>query len=84
MSTVPTPAEGLTLTSAKTPDALQIRVDIVITEGTKGIQGQINALLLTELLRLTNGDKSRVAEILGVSLKTVYNRLDEEGKKAAA
>jgi DNA-binding NtrC family response regulator len=33
--------------------------------------------ILAQTLRFTRGNKSRAAEILGVSLKTIFNRLRE-------
>lgn len=58
----------------------QIRVTITINETTTGIEAQLQTLLLHELLILNNGYKPDVAKFLGISLKTLYNRLGAEKK----
>ena len=40
--------------------------------------GAVKRELLLQTLKFTGGNKAKAAEILGVSLKTLYNHLKEE------
>jgi DNA-binding NtrC family response regulator len=55
--------------------------DIVISPGTSLAEAERALILAT--LRAAKGSKTRTAQLLGISLKTLYNRLHEYGVSAA-
>lgn len=57
-------------------DAVRIRIEVAIQRNTRDIERQVRSQLLARVLEYTGGDKVAAAEILGVSLKTLYNRLN--------
>src|SRR5262252_7868351 len=59
-------------------DADSIRVGVGTTVG------EAERLLIIKTLESTNNNKTRAAEILGISLKTLHNKLKEYGSAAAA
>jgi len=62
-------------TSADDPDAVRLGVGTTVEEAEK--------LLILKTLEATNNNKTRAAEILGISLKTLHNKLKEYGSAAA-
>jgi DNA-binding NtrC family response regulator len=54
------------------PDAVHLGVGTTIGEAEK--------LLILKTLQSTNNNKTRAAEILGISLKTLHNKLKEYGR----
>ena len=54
------------------PDALHLGVGTTVEEAEK--------LLILKTLQATNNNKTRAAEILGISLKTLHNKLKEYGR----
>lgn len=40
---------------------------------------EIERLAIAETLKLTGGDKRRAALLLGIAVRTIYRRLDEQG-----
>lgn len=58
-------------TSSEDPDAVHLGVGTTVREGEK--------LLILKTLESTNNNKTRAAEILGISLKTLHNKLKEYG-----
>jgi DNA-binding NtrC family response regulator len=44
--------------------------------------GEAERLLILKTLESTNNNKTRAAEILGISLKTLHNKLKEYGSAA--
>jgi DNA-binding NtrC family response regulator len=58
-------------------DADSIRVGIGTTVG------EAERLLIVKTLESTNNNKTRAAEVLGISLKTLHNKLKEYGSSAA-
>jgi DNA-binding NtrC family response regulator len=58
-------------------DADSIRVGVGTTVG------EAERLLILKTLESTNNNKTRAAEILGISLKTLHNKLKEYGSSAA-
>jgi len=42
--------------------------------------GEAEKLLILKTLQSTNNNKTRAAEILGISLKTLHNKLKEYGR----
>jgi DNA-binding NtrC family response regulator len=54
-------------------DASSIRVGVGTTVG------EAERLLILKTLESTNNNKTRAAEILGISLKTLHNKLKEYG-----
>ena len=54
------------------PDALQVGVGTTVEEAER--------LLILKTLQSTNNNKTRAAEILGISLKTLHNKLKEYGR----
>jgi len=71
------PGFGQTLirTSADDSDAVRLGVGTTVEEAEK--------LLILKTLEATNNNKTRAAEILGISLKTLHNKLKEYGSAAA-
>jgi DNA-binding NtrC family response regulator len=62
-------------TSAEDPDAVRLGVGTTVEEAER--------LLILKTLEATNNNKTRAAEILGISLKTLHNKLKEYGSAAA-
>ena len=58
-------------------DADSIRVGVGTTVG------EAERLLIVKTLESTNNNKTRAAEVLGISLKTLHNKLKEYGSSAA-
>jgi DNA-binding NtrC family response regulator len=58
------------------PDAIRLSVGTTVGEAEK--------LLILKTLESTNNNKTRAAEILAISLKTLHNKLKEYGSAAAA
>ena len=54
---------------------------VVIPVGTKVEQAEKSLILMT--LAHTKNNKTRAADILGISLKTLFNKLKEYGSPAA-
>jgi DNA-binding NtrC family response regulator len=46
--------------------------------------GEAERLLILKTLESTNNNKTRAAEILGISLKTLHNKLKEYGSQSVA
>jgi DNA-binding NtrC family response regulator len=62
-------------TSVDDPDAVRLGVGTTVEEAEKR--------LILKTLEATNNNKTRAAEILGISLKTLHNKLKEYGSAAA-
>jgi DNA-binding NtrC family response regulator len=62
-------------TSAEDPDAVRLGVGTTVGEAEK--------LLILKTLEATSNNKTRAAEMLGISLKTLHNKLKEYGSAAA-
>jgi DNA-binding NtrC family response regulator len=62
--------------SANDPDAVRLGVGTTVEEAEK--------MLILKTLEATSNNKTRAAEILGISLKTLHNKLKEYGSAAAA
>jgi DNA-binding NtrC family response regulator len=62
--------------SANDPDAVRLGVGTTVEEAEK--------MLILKTLEATSNNKTRAAEILGISLKTLHNKLKEYGAAAAA
>jgi DNA-binding NtrC family response regulator len=58
------------------PDAVHLGVGTTVGEAEK--------LLILKTLQVTNNNKTRAAEILGISLKTLHNKLKEYGRPQGA
>jgi DNA-binding NtrC family response regulator len=58
-------------TSVEDPDAVRLGVGTTVGEAEK--------LLILKTLEATNNNKTKAAEILGISLKTLHNKLKEYG-----
>jgi DNA-binding NtrC family response regulator len=71
------PGFGQTMlrTSAEDPDAVRLGVGTTVEEAEK--------LLILKTLEATSNNKTRAAEILGISLKTLHNKLKEYGNAGA-
>src|SRR5580698_7681938 len=63
-------------TAANDPDAVRLGVGTTVEEAEK--------MLILKTLEATSNNKTRAAEILGISLKTLHNKLKEYGSAAAA
>ncbi len=63
-------------TTASDPDSVRLGVGTTVGEAEK--------LLILKTLESTSNNKTRAAEILGISLKTLHNKLKEYGGAAAA
>jgi DNA-binding NtrC family response regulator len=62
-------------TAANDPDAVRLGVGTTVEEAEK--------MLILKTLEATSNNKTRAAEILGISLKTLHNKLKEYGSAAA-
>ena len=62
-------------TTTDDPDAIRLGVGTTVGEAEK--------LLILKTLESTNNNKTRAAEILGISLKTLHNKLKEYGSASA-
>jgi DNA-binding NtrC family response regulator len=62
-------------TSAEEPDAVRLGVGTTVEEAERR--------LILKTLEATNNNKTRAAEILGISLKTLHNKLKEYGSATA-
>jgi DNA-binding NtrC family response regulator len=63
-------------TAANDPDAVRLGVGTTVEEAEK--------MLILKTLEATSNNKTRAAEILGISLKTLHNKLKEYGSGSAA
>src|SRR5580698_10521347 len=63
-------------TAANDPDAVRLGVGTTVGEAEK--------MLILKTLESTSNNKTKAAEILGISLKTLHNKLKEYGSTAAA
>jgi DNA-binding NtrC family response regulator len=61
--------------SASDPDAVRLGVGTTVEEAEK--------MLILKTLEATSNNKTRAAEILGISLKTLHNKLKEYGSAAS-
>ena len=59
---------------AHDPDAVHLGVGTTVEEAERQ--------LILKTLQVTNNNKTRAAEILGISLKTLHNKLKEYGRAA--
>jgi DNA-binding NtrC family response regulator len=71
------PGFGHAPVRASADDADSIRVGVGTTVG------EAERLLIIKTLESTNNNKTRAAEVLGISLKTLHNKLKEYGSAAA-
>jgi transcriptional regulator with PAS, ATPase and Fis domain len=62
-------------TAPNDPDAVRLGVGTTVEEAEK--------MLILKTLEATSNNKTRAAEILGISLKTLHNKLKEYGSAAA-
>src|SRR5579862_8860081 len=62
-------------TSSEDPDAVRLGVGTTVEEAEK--------LLILKTLEATSNNKTKAAEILGISLKTLHNKLKEYGSAQA-
>jgi len=62
-------------TSSEDPDAVRLGVGTTVEEAEK--------MLILKTLEATNNNKTRAAEILAISLKTLHNKLKEYGSSTA-
>src|SRR5499425_2104699 len=62
-------------TAANDPDAVRLGVGTTVEEAEK--------MLILKTLEATSNNKTRAAEILGISLKTLHNKLKEYGSASA-
>ena len=58
-------------TTGEDPDSVHLGVGTTVGEAEK--------LLILKTLEATNNNKTKAAEILGISLKTLHNKLKEYG-----
>jgi DNA-binding NtrC family response regulator len=72
------PAFGSGATHVTPSDANSVRVGVGTTVG------EAERLLILKTLESTNNNKTRAAEILGISLKTLHNKLKEYGASIGA
>ena len=61
-------------TAATDPDAVRLGVGTTVGEAEK--------MLILKTLEATSNNKTKAAEILGISLKTLHNKLKEYGNSA--
>ena len=71
------PGFGQTTLRSSSDDGDAVRLDVGTTVE------QAEKLLILKTLEATNNNKTRAAEILGISLKTLHNKLKEYGSGAA-
>src|SRR5438034_10652927 len=71
------PGFGQTTLRSSADDGDAVRLDVGTTVE------QAERLLILKTLEATNNNKTRAAEILGISLKTLHNKLKEYGSAAA-
>jgi len=71
------PGFGQVLPRAPVQEANAVRLGVGTTVG------EAERLLILKTLEATNNNKTRAAEILGISLKTLHNKLKEYGGQAA-
>ena len=71
------PGFGHAPTRPSLDDADSIRVGVGTTVG------EAERLLILKTLESTNNNKTRAAEILGISLKTLHNKLKEYGSSGS-
>jgi len=71
------PGFGQTTLRSSADDGDAVRLDVGTTVE------QAEKLLILKTLEATNNNKTRAAEILGISLKTLHNKLKEYGSAAA-
>ena len=64
-------ASGLRVASASDAEGIRLEVGTTVEEAEK--------MLILKTLASTNNNKTRAAEILGISLKTLHNKLKEYG-----
>src|SRR4051795_11266598 len=62
-------------TAANDPDAVRLGVGTTVEEAEK--------MLILKTLEATSNNKTRAAEILGISLKTLHNKLKEYGSSSS-
>ncbi|HYL15211.1 MAG TPA: sigma-54 dependent transcriptional regulator [Terriglobales bacterium] len=67
--------QGAVRPAASDPDAVRLGVGTTVEEAEK--------LLILKTLEATSNNKTRAAEILGISLKTLHNKLKEYGSAQA-
>ncbi len=70
------PADGAAEAAAAEPGTVRLRVGTTVDEAEKA--------LIFATLAQTRNNKTRAAEILGISLKTLFNKLKEYGAAAEA
>jgi len=70
------PTAAATDTPAAPNDLVQFSIGTTVEEAEKG--------LILRTLEHTKNNKTRAAEILGISLKTLHNKLKEYGAKEAS
>jgi DNA-binding NtrC family response regulator len=72
-----TPGFGQTTirTSSDDPDAIHLDIGMTVEEAERR--------LILKTIESTSNNKTRAAEILGISLKTLHNKLKEYGNAAA-
>ena len=70
---VMTAAAPSSTVSAEDPEAVKFQIGTTVEEAEKG--------LILRTLEHTRNNKTRAAEILGISLKTLHNKLKEYGAK---
>jgi len=70
------PGFGQTTLRSSADDGDAVRLDVGTTVE------QAERLLILKTLEATNNNKTRAAEILGISLKTLHNKLKEYGSAA--
>jgi DNA-binding NtrC family response regulator len=63
------------LSAVNDPDAVRLGVGTTVEEAER--------LLILKTLEATSNNKTRAAEILGISLKTLHNKLKEYGSAQA-
>jgi len=72
-SAVVAPAAAMAVAGPQETEAVQFRIGTTVEEAEKG--------LILRTLEHTRNNKTRAAEILGISLKTLHNKLKEYGAK---
>ncbi|HYX67795.1 MAG TPA: sigma-54 dependent transcriptional regulator [Terriglobales bacterium] len=68
--------QGLPRLSVEEPNAVRLGVGTTVDEAEK--------MLILKTLEFTNNNKTRAAEILGISLKTLHNKLKEYNSSSVA